>query len=127
MAYFGNYQRIYVSIETSAKCRQFTVMRLRADTFFFKIKFIYSRGIVTQFCQFMMFLLSIIGFYGVEKLKGKYVFRKFGTIYVWYIVSTVAQNEILWTSAIQAVSRQCFRMLAVKLNILQNSENNNVM
>ena len=38
MVYFGNYQRISVSIETSAKCRLFTVMRLRAYTHFFKTK-----------------------------------------------------------------------------------------
>ena len=63
----------------------------------------------------MMFLLSIIGFYGVEKLKGKYVFRKIGTIHVWYIVSSVAQNEILWTSVIQAVSRHAFECVQSKL------------
>ena len=49
VVYFGNYQRISVSIETSAKCRYFTVMRLRADTLFFKTKFIYSRGILSSF------------------------------------------------------------------------------
>ena len=39
---FGNYQRISVSIETSAKCRYFTVMSLRAVTLFFKTSFIHG-------------------------------------------------------------------------------------
>ena len=65
----------------------------------------------------MLFLLSEITVYGGQKLKGKHVFRKIEIIQGWHIVSSVAQNEILCTSAIQAVGRQCFQMGAVKIPI----------
>ena len=62
-------------------------------------------------------LLSKITVYGGQKLKGKHVFRKIEIIHGWQVVSSVAQNEILCTSAIQAVGRQCFQMGAVKISI----------
>ena len=47
----------------------------------------------TQFFHFMLFLLSKIIFYGVQKLKGKHVFRKTEIIHVWLFVSSVAQKR----------------------------------
>ena len=41
----------------------------------------------------MLFLLSKIVFYGVQKLKGKHVFRKIEIIQVRHIVSSVAQKQ----------------------------------
>ena len=41
----------------------------------------------------MLFLLSEIVFYGVQKLKGKHVFRKIEIIRVRHIVSSVAQKR----------------------------------
>ena len=41
----------------------------------------------------MLFLLSEIVFYGLQKLKGKRVFRKIEIIHVRHIVSTVAQKQ----------------------------------
>ena len=49
MAYFGKYQGIPVSIETSAKCRYFTVMRRRADALFSKTKLNRSRGMLSYY------------------------------------------------------------------------------
>ena len=46
-----------------------------------------------QFFHFMLFLLSKIGFYGVQKLKGKRVFRKIEIIHVRLIVSSIAQKQ----------------------------------
>ena len=46
-----------------------------------------------QFFHFMMFLLSKIVFYGVQKLKGQGVFRKIEVIHVQHIVSSVAQKQ----------------------------------
>ena len=40
----------------------------------------------------MLFLLSKIVFYGVQKLKGKHIFRKIEIIHVRHIVSSVAQK-----------------------------------
>ena len=48
-----------------------------------------------QFFHFILFLLSEIVFYGVQKLKGERVFRKIEIIHVWHIVSSVAQKQIL--------------------------------
>ena len=44
-----------------------------------------------QVFHFMLFLLSKIVFYGVQKLKGKRVFRKIEIIHVRHIVSSLAQ------------------------------------
>ena len=53
---FENYLRISVSIGTSAKCRSYTVILLKADTLFFKTKVIYSLFIrYAQFFHFMLF------------------------------------------------------------------------
>ena len=41
-ALFGNYQWVSGSIEISAKCIYFTVMRFGANKLFFKTKFVYS-------------------------------------------------------------------------------------
>ena len=109
VAYFGNYRRISVAIETSAKCTQFTLMPLKTNMLFLKPKIIYSA------LSFYAVLLSKIDFYGLQKLKGKHVFRKIEIIYVWHIVTS--------TSVIQAVSRQCFQMCAVKIQYRQTSEN----
>ena len=46
-----------------------------------------------QFFHFMLFLLSKIVFYGVQKLKGKRVFKKIEIIHVRHIVSSVAQKQ----------------------------------
>ena len=62
----------------------------------------------------MLFLLTKIVFYGVQKLKGKRLFRKIEIIHVQHIVSSVAQNEIQLTSAIQAESWQCFPKCSIK-------------
>ena len=70
-----------------------------------------------QFFYFMLFLLSKIVSYGVQKVKGNNVFRKIEICHVWHIASSVAQKEILWTSVVQAVSRQFFQMCAVKSRI----------
>ena len=45
----------------------------------------------------MLFLLSKIVFYGVQKLKGNNVLRKIQIIQVRHIVSSVAQKQIQWT------------------------------
>ena len=77
----------------------------------------FIHGVYSVLFYFMLFLLSKITGYGGQKLKGKHVFRKIESINGWHIVSSVAQNEILCTSAIQAVGRQCFQMGAVKIPI----------
>ena len=41
----------------------------------------------------MLYLLSKIVFYGVQKLKGKRVFRKIEIIHVLHILSSVAQKQ----------------------------------
>ena len=87
MAYFVNYQRISISIETSAKCRKFTVMQLKADALLFKTKFIYS------ILSFYAVLLSNIVFYCVQKLMGKHVFRKIDIIHMWHILSSGAHKR----------------------------------
>ena len=48
-AYFGNYQRISVSIEISAKCREYTLLPFRANALFFKTKLVYSFGVLHSF------------------------------------------------------------------------------
>ena len=40
-------------------------------------------------------LLSKIEFCGVQKQKGKLVFSKSGVFHIWYIVSSVAQRQIV--------------------------------
>ena len=62
----------------------------------------------------MLFLLSKIVFYGVQILKGKRVIRKIEIIHVRHVLSSVAQKEIQWNSAIQAVSWQCFSKCHIK-------------
>ena len=89
--YFGNYLRITDSIGTSAKCRSYTVMLLKANTLFSKTSHLFIR--YAQLLHFMLFLLSKIVFYGVQKLKCKHVFRKIEIIHVWHIVSSVAQKR----------------------------------
>ena len=105
MAYFRNYQRISVSIETSAIYGNVTL--------FFKTKFIYSLG-YAQF--FLCCLRSKIVFNGLEKQKGKHAFKKIEIVHMWHIVSSVAQkrNPVV-SSVIEAVSRQCFQICAVKI------------
>ena len=41
----------------------------------------------------MLFPHSKIVLYGVQKLKGKHVFKKTNIIHVWHIVSSVAQKR----------------------------------
>ena len=67
-------------------------MLLKADTLFFKTKVIYLLDMVVFF-HFMLVLLSKIVLYGVQKLKGKRVFRKIEIIHVRHIVSSVAQQQ----------------------------------
>ena len=45
-----------------------------------------------QLFHFMLFLLSEIVLYGLQKLTGNYVFRKIEIIQVQHIVSSVAQK-----------------------------------
>ena len=66
----GNYPRISVAIETSAKCTHFTVMLLKTNILFLKPKIIYSA------LSFYAVLLSTIFLYGLQKKKGKHEFRK---------------------------------------------------
>ena len=87
-------------------------MLLKADTLFSKPKSFIIR--YAQFFHFMLFVLSEIVFYGVQKLKDKRVFMKIEIIHVWHIVSSLHKNEIQCTSAIQAVSRQCFPKCPIK-------------
>ena len=47
--YFGNYLRISVSIGTSAKCRSYTAMLLKANALFFKTKAIYSLDMLSYY------------------------------------------------------------------------------
>ena len=47
--YFENYLIISVFIGTSAKCRSYTVMLLKADPVFFKTKVIYSLDMLSSF------------------------------------------------------------------------------
>ena len=54
----------------------------------------------SQFFHLMLFLFSIIVYYGVQKLKDKHFFRKILIIHVWHMASSVAKHEILWTSVI---------------------------
>ena len=61
-----------------------------------------------QFFHFILFLLSKVVFYGVQKLKGKRVFRKIE------IIPMRHKNKIQWSSAIQAVSWQCFPKCPIK-------------
>ena len=58
--YFGNYLRISVSIGTSAKCRLYAFMLLKADALFFKTKVIYSLDMLSSF---------ILCYFCVQKLK----------------------------------------------------------
>ena len=90
---FDNYLRIYVSMGTSAKCRSYTVMLLKADALFFKTKVIYSLEMLSSFilCCFPFPKFQIV-FYGVQKLKGKRVFKKMRNSHVRHIVSPVAQK-----------------------------------
>ena len=46
-----------------------------------------------QFFPFILYLLSEIVFYGVQKLNGNRVFRKIEIIHVRHIVSSVAQKQ----------------------------------
>ena len=94
MAYFGNYQRNSVSIETSSKCTYFTVTLLRADALFFKTKFIIHGVYSNQLFHLMLFLLFKLVFYGLQILKGKHVFRKSEIIYVLHILSSVAPKYV---------------------------------
>ena len=81
-----------VSIGTSAKCRSYMVMLLKADTLFFKTQsHLFIR--YARFFHFMLFLLSKIVFLGVQKLKSKRFFRKIEIIHVRHIVSSVAQKR----------------------------------
>ena len=78
-------------------------MLLKADTHFFQNQ----SHLFTCYAQFfhcMLCLTSKIVLYSVQKLKGNRVCRKIEIIYVRHIVSSVAQKQIQWTSAIQAVS-----------------------
>ena len=87
-------------------------MLLKADTLFSNQSHLFIR--YAQFFHLMLFLLSKIVFYGVQKLNGKRVFRKIEIIYVQHFVFYVAQNEIQWTSSIQAVSWKCFPNYPIK-------------
>ena len=78
----------------SAKCRSYTVMLLKADTLFSIFQnqsHLFIR--YDQLLHFMLFLLSKMVFYGVQKLKGKRLFRKIEIIHVRHIVSSVAQKR----------------------------------
>ena len=68
-------------------------MLLKADTLFLKNQsHLFIR--YEQFFHFnMLFLPSEIVFYGVQKLKGKRVFRKIEIIHLRHIVSSVAQKQ----------------------------------
>ena len=79
--YFENYLRISVSIGTSAKCKSYMVMLLKADTVFSKTKVIYSLDMLSSFIQVILFLPSKIVFYGVQRLKGKRVLFMCGIVY----------------------------------------------
>ena len=48
--------------------------------------------LICSVLSFYAFLLSKIVFYGVQKLKGKRVFRKIEIIHVRHIVSSIAQK-----------------------------------
>ena len=67
-------------------------MLRKADTLFSKPKIIYSLDMLSFF-HFMLFLLSKIVFSGVQKLKGKRVFKKIESIHVRHIVSFLAQKR----------------------------------
>ena len=69
----------------------YQVMLLKTDTLFFKTNVIYSLDMLSSFI--FMVLLSEIVFYGVQKLKGKRVFRKIKIKHVLHIVSSVAQKR----------------------------------
>ena len=89
--YFGIYLRIFVSIGTSAKFRSYTVMLLKADILFFKTKVnIHLICSVLSFYAVFAFQNSL---YGVQKPKGKHVFRKIEIIHVRHIVSSIAQKR----------------------------------
>ena len=66
-------------------------MILKADALFFKTKVIYSLDMPSYFIL-LCCLLSKIVFYGVQKLKGKRVFRKIEIINKRHIASSVAQK-----------------------------------
>ena len=68
----------------------YTAMLLKADTLFFKTSHLFIR--YAQLLHFVLFLLSKVVFYGVQKLKGKRVFRKIEIIHLQHIVSSVAQK-----------------------------------
>ena len=64
---------------------------LKADTLFFQNQsHLFIR--YAQFFHFMLFLRSEIVFYGVQKLKGKHVFRRIEIIHVRLIISSIAQK-----------------------------------
>ena len=46
-----------------------------------------------QIQHFIPFLLSKIEFCGVQKQKGKLVFRKSEVFHIWHIVSSVVQRQ----------------------------------
>ena len=93
-------------------------------------------GYVTQSCytlfqNFIHGVYSVLSLYAVfafqnyrlwwAETKGQRCFRKIEIIHGWHSVSSVAQNEILWTSAIQAVGRQCFKWVLSKFQYRQAS------
>ena len=70
-----------------------------------------------QFFYLMLFLLSKIVFYGVQKLKGKCVFGKVEIIHVRHIVSSVAQKRNSVDFRIQSVNWKFFQ------SVLSNIQN----
>ena len=89
--YFGNYLRISVSVGTSAKCRSYKLPYSKLIHFFQNQSNLFISD--TQFFHGMLYLLSKIVFYGVQKLKGKCVFRKIEIIHVQNIISSVAHKQ----------------------------------
>ena len=76
-SFFLNYQRIYVAIEASAKCRYFMIMRLEANILLYKAKFLSSLNMLPSFN------LCRLVYCGVQKNKGKFILRKPHIIRLW--------------------------------------------
>ena len=91
MAYLGNYQTIYVSIETSAKYRCIRLCDAELIHSFSKQNS-FIHGVCSVLSYYAVFLSKLV-FDSVKNLKGKHVFGKLEIIHVWHSVSSVAQKR----------------------------------
>ena len=75
----------------------------------------------------MLFLLSKIVFYGVQKLNGKRVLRKIEIIHVQHIVSSVAQKrKMSWIQQFKLKVGNTFQSVLSKIQNRKPSRNSDI-